>query len=281
MTSQRERPSVGSLINGWRITENDLQGRAGWVFIVCRDSAPERLFVLKMWRGDLDNPLQDTIVDEANRIRTAKLTDILASVFEIGEWHGRPYFVMEQLDDIDWPLPDKAYRQVAIEAFEALARLHGRQILHRDITTRHLALKNGKVALLDLDNACTFEEALSSHDAIGTDPYIAPEVASRGQFSQQSDIYSLGYVLRLHCPETLLDTLDPIFRLFLNPAPSKRPRTAADCASLLKTARPPHHRFKTVANTLARIIFLLITAYGLIYVTIFICRVVRLSLRSD
>lgn len=248
MTSPRERPSVGSLINGWRVIEDDLQGRAGWVFIVCRDSDPERLFALKMWRGDLDNPLQNPIVNESNRIRAAKLPDILPTVIESGEWQGRPYFVMERLDDIDWPLPDKAYRRVAIEAFEALAQLHSRQILHCDITTRHLALKNGKVALLDLDNARTFEEALSNRDSIGTDPYIAPEVASRGELSPQSDIYSLAYVLRQHCPANLLDTLDPVFRIAQDSDPSKRPRTASDCAALLRTARPPHHRFRTVVK---------------------------------
>ena len=248
MTSPRERPSVGSLINGWRVIEDDLQGRAGWVFIVCRDSDPERLFALKMWRGDLDNPLQNPIVNESNRIRAAKLPDILPTVIESGEWQGRPYFVMERLDDIDWPLPDKAYRRVAIEAFEALAQLHSRQILHCDITTRHLALKNGKVALLDLDNARTFEEALSNRDSIGTDPYIAPEVASRGELSPQSDIYSLAYVLRQHCPESLIDTLDPVFRFAQDSDPTKRPRTAADCATLLRNARPPHHRFRTVVK---------------------------------
>ena len=175
MTSPRERPSVGSLINGWQVIEDDLQGRAGWVFIVCRDSDPERIFALKMWRGDLDNPLQNPIVNESNRIRAAKLPDILPTVIESGEWQGRPYFVMERLDDIDWPLPDKAYRRVAIEAFEALAQLHSRHILHCDITARHLALKKGKVALLDLDNARAFEEVLSNRDSIGTDPYISPE----------------------------------------------------------------------------------------------------------
>ena len=248
MTSPRERPSVGSLINGWQVIEDDLQGRAGWVFIVCRDSDPERLFALKMWRGDLDNPLQNPIVNESNRIRAAKLPDILPTVIESGEWQGRSYFVMERLDDIDWPLPDKAYRRVAIEAFEALAQLHSRQILHCDITTRHLALKNGKVALLDLDNARTFEEALSNRDSIGTDPYIAPEVASRGELSPQSDIYSLAYVLRQHCPESLIDTLDPVFRFAQDSDPSKRPHTAADCATLLRNARPPHHRFRTVVK---------------------------------
>ena len=294
MTSPRERPPVGSQINGWRITEDDLQGRVGWVFIVCREErsvscgrrgaptlpATHTSYALKMWRGDQTDVSKKVILQEAARIRSANLPAILPEVLETGEWNGRPYFVMERLDDIDWPLPDKTYRRVAIEAFEALALLHGRQLLHCDITTRHLALKNGKVALLDLDNARTFEEALSNRDSIGTDPYIAPEVASRGELSPQSDIYSLAYVLRQHCPGSLLDTLDPVFRIALDPDPSKRPRTAADCAALLRTAHPPHHKFKAVVNTLTRIIILLITVYGLIYVTIFICRVVRLGLRN-
>ena len=248
MTSPRERPSVGSLINGWQVIEDDLQGRAGWVFIVCRDSDPEHLFALKMWRGDQTDVPKDAITQEAELIRSANLPACLPTVIDAGEWHGRPYFVMDRLDDIDWPLPDKAYRRVAIEAFEALAQLHSRQILHCDITTRHLALKNGKVALLDLDNARTFEEALSNRDSIGTDPYIAPEVASRGELSPQSDIYSLAYVLRQHCPESLIDTLDPVFRFAQDSDPSKRPHTAADCATLLRNARPPHHRFRTVVK---------------------------------
>ena len=262
MTSPRERPPVGSLINGWRITEDDLQGRVGWVFIVCREErsvscgrrgaptlpATHTSYALKMWRGDQTDVSKKVILQEAARIRSANLPAILPEVFEIGEWNGRPYFVMERLDDIDWPLPDKTYRRIAIEAFEALALLQERQLLHCDITTRHLVLKNGKAALLDLDNARTFKDAVSNRDSIGTDPYIAPEVASRGELSPQSDIYSLAYVLRQHCPESLLDTLDPVFRIALDPDPSKRPRTAADCAALLRTAHPPHHRFKAVVK---------------------------------
>ena len=280
MTSPRERPPVGSLINGWRITEDDLQGRVGWVFIVCREErsvscgrrgaptlpATHTSYALKMWRGDQTDVSKKVILQEAARIRSANLPAILPEVFEIGEWNGRPYFVMERLDDIDWPLPDKTYRRIAIEAFEALALLQERQLLHCDITTRHLVLKNGKAALLDLDNARTFKDAVSNRDSIGTDPYIAPEVASRGELSPQSDIYSLAYVLRQHCPESLLDTLDPVFRIALDPDPSKRPRTAADCAALLRTAHPPHHKFKAVVKWLA----LVAIAYWVIMTSIYL-----------
>lgn len=262
MTKPENRPPVGSSINGWRIVEDDLEGRAGWVFMVCRDGAPDDLYALKMWRGEAKtaaskpparNKSEDAnpIVAEANRILTANLPDTLPSVVEIGDWHGRPYFVMELLDDIDWPVSDKVYRRIAVEAFEALAQLHGRRILHCDITTRHLVLKNGKVALLDLDNACSFDDVPMSHDAIGTDPYIAPEVASRGELTPQADIYSLAYVLREHCPENLLDTLNPVFRTALDPDPSGRPHSAAACAVLLENARPPHHRFKTVVTAIS------------------------------
>ena len=246
MTNRQGLPMVGSLINGWRVLEDDLHGRAGQVFIVFHDDKPDCAYALKMWRGNSCGVPKSAILRETALLRSANLPICLPTVFEVGEWHGRPYFVMERLEDVDWPLPDKAYRRVAIEAFEALALLHGRRILHCDITTRHLVLKNGRVSLLDLDNARSFEEAVSNRDSIGTDPYIAPEVASRGELSPQSDIYSLAYVLRQHCPQSLLDTLDPVFRIALNPDPSERPRTAAGCARLLKNARPPHHRFKTV-----------------------------------
>ena len=282
MTERQVLPVVGSLINGWRVTEDDLYGRAGQVFIVSREEFPicfgrrraptlpathtSKSYALKMWRSDQTDVPKDAITQEAELIRSAGLPDILPTVFEVGEWHGRPYFVMERLEDVDWPLPDKAYRRVAIEAFEALALLHGRRILHCDITTRHLVLKNGKAALLDLDNARTFEEAVSNRDSIGTDPYIAPEVASRGELSPQSDIYSLAYVLRQHCPESLLDTLDPVFRIAQDPDPSKRPRTAADCARLLRNTRPPHHRFKAVVKWLA----LVAIAYWVIMTSIYL-----------
>ena len=183
-------------INDWKVVEEAGEGRVGRTFVVCRDEAPERLFVLKLWRNDQPGIGKDVNRKEAAipRLGMENTPGRLPSLIEEGEWHGIPFFVMERIEGVDYPVPDRAYRAFCVEAFRALGELHG-WIYHCDLTPSHLGWKDGKIAFIDFDNALTPEDAPRNKDGIGTDPYIAPEVASRGEVSTRSDIYSLAMIL--------------------------------------------------------------------------------------
>ena len=93
---------------------------------------------------------------------------------------------------------------------------------------------------------------MKNKDCIGTDPYIAPEVASQGKLSVQSDLFALATILTERCPKPERDCFEPVLRECLRPDPAKRPGSAAEFAERLRTCRPPHHRFKAAAKWAAR-----------------------------
>ena len=235
-------------INGWQVVDEPEVGRVGRAFVVCKDEEPTRRFVLKLWRDDQPGLEKDVNAREAERLRTTKAPHRMPKLIETGEWNGLPFFVMELIEGVDYPIPAKAYRAFCVEAFTALEELHLAGLLHCDLTPAHLGWKNGKLAFIDFDSAHTFAEAVKNRVCIGTDPYIAPEVASRGEISKQSDLYSLAMILVERCPEKLRDCFEPVLRECLKPEPGERPPSAAVVAEQLRRAKPPHHRFKAAAK---------------------------------
>ena len=253
-----------SSIGGWRVVDEPEVGRTGRAYVVWRDGEPARQFVLKLWRDDQPGLEKCVNAKEAERLRTTKAPQRMPELIEVGEWNGSPFFVMEKIEGVDFPIPDKEYRAFCVEAFTALGELHQAGLLHCDLTPLHLGWKNGKIAFIDFDSAHTFAEAARNTDCIGTDPYIAPEVASRGKLSVQSDLFALATILIERCPKPERDCFEPVLRECLRPDPAERPGSAAEFAERLRTCRPPHHRFKAAAKWTALAVGTALVAYGVI-----------------
>ena len=166
---------IGDVINGWRIVEDAGAGRSGHVFIVCREDDPDRLFALKMQRTDGPEVAPDANAREAALLRAGmkKSPRVMPELVEVGEWRGVPYFVMERIEEIDFPVPARRYRKFCVEAFTALAELHS-WLVHCDIAPCHLGRKGGGIAFIDFDAALPHAEAARGGRCVGTDPYIAP-----------------------------------------------------------------------------------------------------------
>ena len=253
-----------SSIGGWRGADEPEVGRTGRAYVVWRDGEPARQFVLKLWRDDQPGLEKSVNAKEAERLRTTKAPQRMPELIEVGEWNGSPFFVMEKIEGVDFPIPDKAYRAFCVEAFTALGELHQAGLLHCDLTPLHLGWKNGRLAFIDFDSAHTFAEAARNTDCIGTDPYIAPEVASQGKLSVQSDLFALATILIERCPKPERDCFEPVLRECLRPDPTERPGSAAEFAERLRTCRPPHHRFKAAAKWAALAVGTALVAYGII-----------------
>ena len=252
------------LINGWRFADKPEAGRTGRAYVVWRDGEPTRQFVLKLWRDDQPGLEKSVNAKEAERLRTTKAPQRMPELIEVGEHDGAPFFVMEKIEGVDYPIQDKAYRAFCVEAFTALGELHQAGLLHCDLTPLHLGWKNGKIAFIDFDSAHTFAEAARNRVCIGTDPYIAPEVASRGKLSVQSDLFALATILIGRCPKRHRDCFEPVLRECLRPDPAERPGSAAEFAERLRTCRPPHHRFKAAAKWAGIAVMAVLTLYGII-----------------
>ena len=264
---------VGDVINGWRIVEDVGTGRSGHVFIVCREDDPDGLFALKMQRTDRPDVAPDANAREAALLRAGmkKSPRVMPELVEVGEWRGVPFFVMERIEEIDYPIPARRYRRFCVEAFTALAELHS-WLVHCDIAPCHLGRKGGGIAFVDFDASLPHAEAARGGRCVGTDPYIAPEVASAGRLSEQSDMYSLAMVLLEHCPKRQRDCFDPVLRECLRPAPADRPRSALDMATRLRTCKPPHHRFRAIVKYTALAFASAVFVYGIVMFWSFMAR---------
>ena len=146
-------------------------------------------------------------LDEARAAARLQHPNII-TVHEIGEHHGRPYFVQEFVDggDLKKQLADKpmAVRRAA-ELVETLARAvhaaHKAGIVHRDLKPSNILLTAegvpkvadfGLAKLLGGDSGRT-----QSGQVVGTPSYMAPEQAEgrSKDVGPVADVYALGAIL--------------------------------------------------------------------------------------
>lgn len=110
--------------------------------------------------------------------------------------HG-PYYTMELLSGEDLsklaPLPWQAACRAMRDVASALALLHARRLLHRDLSPSNVRLTlEGKTKLLDYGAVSPFGD---SKELVGTLPFVAPECLRGAALDQRSDLFSLGALL--------------------------------------------------------------------------------------
>ena len=145
----------------------------------------------------------------------------ICTVHDIGDFQGRPFFVMELLEGRsveerigDKPIPISELVDVAIQACDALRSAHAKGIIHRDIKPGNIFLSiNGQIKILDFGLAKLVEESHSTTVTttetevipittrtrpgrlMGTPAYLSPEQARSEEVDARTDIFSLGLVL--------------------------------------------------------------------------------------
>ncbi len=104
---------------------------------------------------------------------------------------------VSELRGLDRRLPYAVTRRVAVEVLEALACLHGRGVLHRDLSPRNiLVTAGGVVKVADLGIARVMEQGLVHTGTLrGTPMYVAREAIELLPLDVRADLFSLGAVL--------------------------------------------------------------------------------------
>ncbi len=109
----------------------------------------------------------------------------------------QPYFAMELLEKPQTILVAADHKSQAemvhmlVQALQALAYLHRRGILHRDLKPGNILVDDGQIKLLDFGLSVVQEQGQL---VVGTPAYMAPEVLMGNPASEASDLYAMGVI---------------------------------------------------------------------------------------
>lgn len=188
----------------------------------------------------------------------------IVAIYDVGEDHGFPFFVMELVDGPNLgqkpPHDLQDVVEIASQICAALEHAHRNDIVHRDLKPANVMLSASGVKLADLGLALPSRGSRISHAGtiVGTAAYMAPEQALGKTVDGRADLYALGVVLyELTTGRVPFPGNDPLATISQHlHAPVVPPRVLRpdlprpiETVILRLLAKDPAQRFATAAET--------------------------------
>jgi len=259
------RTGMHPLIRGYRFLRKLGSTEQSGVYLAERESTHLQV-VLKVLRqmpghdagiGAFDRFLQEyeTIADMTH--------PNIVRIYDLGVADDHAHIAMEYLGGgdlrrrIDRGIPERQAVQYLRQIASALAAVHAKGVLHRDLKPGNIMLrKDGSIALIDFGLAKSAKleaEITDKGEIFGTPYYMSPEQGHGNGVDERSDIYSLGvifYEMLTGEKPFRADTAMGIIYLHGNaPVPLLPPRLAQYQALLnMMLAKAPGDRLQSAAE---------------------------------
>jgi formylglycine-generating enzyme required for sulfatase activity/predicted Ser/Thr protein kinase len=195
-----------------------LIGRGGMgVVYLAYDTTLDRHVAVKFIASGEPEPWVREYFDTEARVIARLQHPNVVSVFRVGQADGQPYIVSEYVDGkslttLERPVEWRRALALGVGLARGLAAAHRQGVLHRDLKPSNaIVSRDGEVKLLDFGLAQRFEPGgapVSSTQLVGTLSYLAPELLGHAPATPQSDIYSLGLILRELCTGEVPQPMD-------------------------------------------------------------------------
>ena len=205
------RFAAGTIFGDWRVTAFIGRGGNGEVYCAEHAALGTSAAVKVLVR---DEPrAKERFTSEAKLLSQLK-SKSFPQFYSYGEANGCPYLAMELLEPGELPSGDRNVARFLLSVCDAVAELHSRGYIHRDIKPGNILWRDAIPVLADLGLAKTVggkaraaesrpltggsgvpplrESQTETRHGVGTPGYGAPEQMERGEATVASDIHALG-----------------------------------------------------------------------------------------
>lgn len=259
----------GELFGDWRITAFLGRGGSGEVYRVV-NSQNAAVAVLKVFARKLDG---NNASDGVARKRFENEMRFLSNVKYIsfprfiaqGEKDGRPWYVMELLEDRNLPSDDAGTADFIVKISKCVQLLHSMGYVHRDIKPGNIMYRHdGTPVLVDmglLKQIDSVKDIIGGGDprlsivdgkavGVGTPRYAAPEQFIGGEISPAADIHALGMLINECFKGEPKGCWEKIVARATSSIPERRYR---DVPEFMQAVR--HRNWRRIASVVCGILF--------------------------
>jgi serine/threonine-protein kinase len=198
--------TTGSLPDRYTGAQPIGRGGMGEIFRAT-DTSLGRAVAIKLLdpRYAQDAAVRERFTREALAVARLSGNAHIVTIYDVGEWHGRPFIVMEYLaggslretiSSEGAQHPGRALEWLE-QAAGALDAAHREGVIHRDVKPANLLLdRYGRVHVADfgIASATGLNSLTQTGTVLGTASYLSPEQALGERTTAASDLYSLGIV---------------------------------------------------------------------------------------